>query len=135
MTQKELRERVQVYFVSGKNNCAMTMLKILAEVFEMPLDPQVVHAAQAMPGAGGVDGLCGLVSGVLMFIGLWGGYCGLHRSLLKPISQGFVEGVRLRFGSIDCRDLRNDCNALALSVLDFAIPYLRGEMEHALPNT
>ena len=129
-----IQQRVGEYFVSGENNCAMTMIKILAEVFDVSLDAQVVHAAQAMPGAGGVGDLCGLVSGVLMFVGLWGGHHGLHRSVLRPMSQGFSEGGKECFGSILCRDLQGECGLLAVGVLDFAIPYLRDEMNKVLEN-
>lgn len=123
-TQTLIRRRVATYFVSGDNNCAMTMLRVLAEIFDVPLAPSVVDAAQCMPGAGGVGGLCGLVSGVLMFIGVWAGHHGLHRRAVRSVSEGISEGVRQRFGSLHCDDLRNDCGALAVRVLDFAVLYL-----------
>ncbi|MBN1877007.1 MAG: C_GCAxxG_C_C family protein [Anaerolineae bacterium] len=128
-----IKQRVEEYFVSGENNCAMTMLKILAEVFDEPLSPQVVEAAQVMPGAGGVGHLCGLVSGILMFIGVWGGRRGYHRSLLKPMSVKFTEEVQRQCGSIMCCDLKDNprysgCGDLAAQMLDFAIPLLRQEM-------
>lgn len=127
-TDNLVQQRVQEYFVSGENNCAMTMLKVLAEVFETPIDSQVVDAAQVMPGAGGVEGLCGLVSGVLMFIGAWGGHQSLHRSVLSPMSKRFSSGIQEHFGSLYCRDLRNGCDELAVKVLNFAIPLLQEEM-------
>jgi len=104
------------------------------DAFDVPLDAQVVRAAQAMPGAGCVGDPCGLVSGVLMFVGLLGGHHGLHRSVLRPMNQGFSKGVPECFGSILCRDLQGECGPLAVGVLDFAIPYLRDEMNKVLEN-
>lgn len=132
MDSEQIRQRVQEYFVDGDNNCAMTALKLLSEVFDTPVDPEVVHAANCMPGAGGVGGLCGLVSGVLMFIGVWGGRRGLHRRVLAPVSKGFTEAVQQRFGSDCCRDLKpadgNGCAKLAEEMLEFAIGYLTEQL-------
>ena len=121
-----VQQRVAAYFVTGENNCAMTVLRVLAEVFKTPLAQPVIDAAQCMPGAGGVDHLCGLVSGALMFVGVWGGQQGLHRSVLRPVTSGFSQAVAERFGSLMCSDLRpaDGCGPLAVAFLTFAIPYL-----------
>ncbi len=123
-----IHERVLRYFVEGDNNCAMSVLRILGEVFETPIAPEVIAAAGVMPGAGGVDGLCGLFSGVLMFLGVWGGQHGLHRSLVKPVSQDFMRQATDRFGSSLCANLRPEeggCGTLAEEFLRFTIPYLQ----------
>ncbi len=121
-----VKERVATYFVSGDNNCAMTVLRVLSEVFETPVAQPVINAAQCMPGAGGVDHLCGLISGALMFVGVWGGQQGLHRSVLRPVTSGFSQAVQERFSSLMCSDLRpaDGCGPLAVAFLTFAIPYL-----------
>ncbi len=125
-----IEQRVAAYFVSGENNCAMTVLRVLTEVFETPVAQPVIDAAQCMPGAGGVDHLCGLVSGALMFVGVWGGQHGLHRSVLRPVTSGFSQAVRERFGSLMCSDLRlaDGCGPLAVAFLTFTIPYLRSRL-------
>lgn len=131
-TRVLIHERVHEYFVEGDNNCSMTVLRILGEVFETPIPPEVIAAAGVMPGAGGVDGLCGLFSGVLMFLGVWGARQGLHRSSVKPISQDFMQRATRHFGSSACGDLRSHeegCAPLAEEFLGFAIPYLRDALK------
>jgi len=64
-----IQSRVNELFVSGDYNCAMMSLTMLFEVFHAPVSQQIVSTAQVMPGAGGVGGLCDLLSGGLVFIG------------------------------------------------------------------
>lgn len=123
-----IQTRVRQYFVEGDNNCAMTVMRVLGEVLETPITPEVIAAAGVMPGAGGVEGLCGLFSGALMFLGVWGGQRGYHRSQLKPISQRFMLEAEAHFGSTLCSQLRPEtgsCSALAEEFLCFAIPFLQ----------
>jgi len=125
-----VQQRVATHFVTGENNCAMTVLRVLAEVFETPVAQPVIDAAQCMPGAGGVDHLCGLISGALMFVGVWGGQHGLHRQTLRPLTSSFSQAVQERFGSLMCSDLRpaDGCGPLAVAFLTFAIPYLENHL-------
>jgi C_GCAxxG_C_C family probable redox protein len=126
-----IRQRVNEYFVYGDNNCTMTVLQILGEHFDTPINADVVGAAQCMPGAGGMGKLCGLVSGLLMFVGVWGKQQGIHRAQLAPITNQFMDVVQQRFGSTDCDDLRRagGCAPLAVELLELSIPVLRAEME------
>lgn len=125
-----VQQRVTTYFVSGDNNCAMTALRVLSEVFETPVAQPVIDAAQCLPGAGGVDHLCGLISGALMFVGVWSGQQGLHRSVLRPLTSSFSQAVQERFGSLMCSDLRpaDGCGPLAVAFLTFTIPYLKSRL-------
>ena len=120
-----VQQRVAAYFVTGDNNCAMTVLRVLAETFETPVAQPVIDAAQCMPGAGGVEHLCGLISGALMFVGVWGAQQGLHRQTLRPLTSGFSQAVQERFGSLMCSDLRpvEGCGPLAVAFLTFTISY------------
>ncbi|MBN2392454.1 MAG: C-GCAxxG-C-C family protein [Anaerolineae bacterium] len=128
-----VQQSVSTYFVTGENNCAMTVLRVLAEVFETSVAQPVIDAAQCMPGAGGIDHLCGLISGALMFVGVWGGQQGLHRQTLRPLTSSFSQAVTERFGSLMCSDLRpaDGCGPLAVAFLTFAIPYLESRLNAA----
>ncbi len=127
MDREGLRERVERYFVSGRYNCTMTVLAVLFEVYEMPPDPRLLGAGQCLPGVGGSGGLCGLVSGTLIFLGVWGYERGLHRSLLSPGCALVVESVRARFGSTSCALLRTEegCGNLVLAYLEQILPVAR----------
>jgi C_GCAxxG_C_C family probable redox protein len=130
-----IQRRVSEYFTSGRYNCAMTSVTVLSELFDVPVHPQVVKAGQVMPTVGGTGGLCGLVSGALMFVGVWGGQHGLSREELKPIARALVTAVEERFHSVDCRDLRPDsggCTPVALAFFEVVVPVLEAELERAL---
>ena len=128
-----LQEQVRLYFTSGKYNCTMTTLKVLTEVFEVPLHPQVLDAARMAPGAGGTGGLCGLVTGALMFVGLWDAQHRIPRDQLWPLTQGMMAEIRERFGSVQCEVLENDCSKLTFEMLSFLIPYLRQALDYHRP--
>lgn len=125
-----IRKRMQAYFVEGEDNCAMSSLKILAEHFEMPPMPQAVAAARHVPGAGGAGEACGLVLGVLMFIGIWGAHHSYSRQRLNPLARRVTAHVHRRFGSLCCRDLQREsgCAPLATEMLSTLIPLLAEEM-------
>lgn len=126
VTKALIQQRVQEYFVSGKYNCTMTVLSVLAEHFETPLSDQALASAQFLPGAGGVGGFCGLFAGGLMFLGVWADAHAMSRQSLNALRTGFVEGLRERLGSTQCSVLQaRDCAELAREVLAFAIPYFQ----------
>ena len=131
--EKLIEQRIETLFLTGENNCAMAVLRVLSEVFETPIEAQVIDAAQCMPGAGGVKHLCGLVAGALMFVGVWGAQQGLHRRALSPITRGLSEAIQQKFGSLDCRDLRREegCGTLAVEFLTLTIPILASGLEAA----
>lgn len=126
-----MRQRVNEYFVYGDNNCSMTALQILGEHFDVQIGADVIGAAQCLPGGGGTGGLCGLIAGVLMFVGVWGKHQRLHRASLAPITGRFMDGVLQTFGSTDCALLRREegCDTLAVELLTLAIPILEQEMK------
>ena len=73
MDEKEIiHRRVHDYYWKDDINCAKTTLKILAEIFEVPLKDQVLDSATGLHGAGRYDAQCGLVEGALMFTGILG---------------------------------------------------------------
>ncbi|MBN1260425.1 MAG: C-GCAxxG-C-C family protein [Anaerolineae bacterium] len=130
-----IAQRVAELFVSGRYNCAMTSLAVLGEVFDIPLEPQTLAAARCLPAVGDTGGLCGLVSGALMFIGVWSAAHGFHRSDLGVATAAFVAGVYQVFGSAQCCDLRSEetgCGPLAVRVIGFAATVLEEEFAKLL---
>ncbi|MFP4395040.1 MAG: C-GCAxxG-C-C family (seleno)protein [Anaerolineales bacterium] len=134
MTSSEwLQEQVRLYFTSGRYNCTMTTLKVLTDAFGTPLHPQVLDAARMVPGAGGTGGLCGLVTGALMFVGLWSAQHHIPRDRLRPLTRGMIAEIRERFGSVQCEVLEGDCSQLAVEMLSWMIPYLRQALDYHRP--
>lgn len=124
-----IQTRVNELFVTGKYNCSMTALSVFSELTGIPISQQTIDAAQMMPGAGGVGDLCGFISGSLMFIGVWGGYHNLPRADLRQMSLRMSQSIQERFGSLHCRELRDDCSILAVELLNFIAPILLEEIE------
>ena len=87
-------------------NCAKTTLKVLSDLFECPLDPQVFLSATAMHGAGRSGGQCGLVEGALMFMGIYFGEKGVSDDNVSGIAKRLAGEFKASFGSISCSDLR-----------------------------
>jgi hypothetical protein len=107
MELRELvRDRVHDYYWDHDWNCAVTTLRILSEVFEVPLNRQVLAAAVGMHGAGGYRAQCGLVEGALMFIGVAGQAWHLTDETVVKACYDFAERFEKRFGSLECRQLR-----------------------------
>lgn len=101
-----VRDRVHDYYWEHDWNCAVTTLRILSEVLEVPLNQQVLEAALGMHGAGGYRAQCGLVEGGLMFIGVAGKTWSLTEETIVEACYDFAERFEDRFGSLACRQLR-----------------------------
>jgi cyclic pyranopterin phosphate synthase len=101
-----VHDRVHHAYWDHDWNCAVTTLRILAEVFDVTLEPQVLDAALGMHGAGGYRGQCGLVEGALMLIGALGKVHGLEDDAVVELCYNFAQAFESRFGSLLCRELR-----------------------------
>jgi len=131
-----VRDRVHVYYWEHDWNCATTTLRVLAELFELALEPQLLDAALGMHGAGGYRAQCGLVEGALMFIGVIGKAHGRSDQAVEAASYDFAERFEARFGALSCRELRPGgftlddpphlCEALTRKAVRFDVEFLRG---------
>lgn len=101
-----VRDRVHEYYHIHDWNCAVTALRILAEVFDVDLSPRVLDAALGMYGAGGYRAQCGLVEGALLAIGIIGKDQDLSDDTIPRACYEFAEQFEGRFGSLTCRELR-----------------------------
>jgi hypothetical protein len=101
-----VRERVHECYWTHDWNCAVTTLRILAEIFEVRLDRQVLDAGVGMHGAGGFRAQCGLVEGALMFIGVAGKAHALDDGAVAEVCYNFAQQFEGQFRSLLCRDLR-----------------------------
>ena len=136
-----VHERVREYYWAHDWNCAVTTLRILAELFEVRLDRQVLDAALGMHGAGGYRAQCGLVEGALMFIGVGGKAQGLDHEAVVKACYDFAEQFEEQFGSLLCRDLRPGgfspddpphlCEELTRETLMFDVSFVSEWMERS----
>ena len=104
---KELiQEKVHSYYWDDDLNCAETTIKILSEIFNIEIQPQVLDAAIGMHGAGKFGAQCGLVEGSLMFIGILGNQKGIEKEKIIALCYEFADGFETRYKSLRCKDLR-----------------------------
>lgn len=137
---KELiNNRVHGYYWDEDLNCASATLKILAELFHIDIQKQVIDAAAGMHGAGKYGAQCGLVEGSLMFIGIWGSQTGLDKGKVAALCHEFAGNFEQRFSSLRCKELRpqgfspNDpphlCEGKTKIAIIFTVEFIAEKME------
>ena len=99
-------DRVKDYYWSYDLNCATTNLKILSEIFSVPLSDQVINAAIGMHGAGKYGAQCGLVEGTLMFLGIIGTEYRLQEETIVDQCREYAKQFENIFQSLSCSKLR-----------------------------
>ncbi len=101
-----INNRVHEYYWNQNLNCAVTTIKILSELYPIEINAQVMDASTGMNGAGRFGSQCGLVEGVLMFIGIYGIHKGIQKEKIIDLCNNFSKGFQQNFGSLLCRELR-----------------------------
>ncbi len=129
-----IKERVYKYYWEDDINCATTVLKILAEIFDLELTSQVTDSAIGLHGAGKFGAQCGLVEGSLMFIGIWGKKKGYDVNRIVDLCYRFADDFQKNFGSLVCRDLRPQgfspdnpphlCEEITIKAVEFTAGYI-----------
>lgn len=129
-----VEERVAKYYWKDDINCAETTLKILSEYFNTPVNAEVFHSCFALPGAGQCGGLCGLVSGTIMFMGICGNRYKIRPSVTSEFCTKYTVEFRGNFTSVQCNILRPEgfhpdnpphiCEALTCDSIEFSIGFV-----------
>ena len=122
-------DRVKEYYWKYDLNCATTNLKILSEVFSIPLSDQIIHAAIGMHGAGKYGAQCGLVEGTLMFLGIIGKEYHLKEETIVDQCREYAKQFENVFHTLSCSTLRPEgfnknnpphlCEKLTCSAIEF----------------
>ncbi len=107
-TRHFIHDRVHTCYWKQDLNCAVTTLLTFSEHFGIDLTPQVMDAASCMHGAGGYRAQCGLVEGVLMFIGIIGHANKVEQKEINSFCARTAESYEKKFGSLRCKTLRPD---------------------------
>jgi len=134
--QKEefIRTNVKKYYWQEDINCATTTLKVLSEYYEIKLDNQIIDCAVGMHGAGEYGAQCGLVEGVLMFLGIYGRQRGLSKDNIILYCNEYAKQFEENFTSLQCSELRPEgfnasnpphlCESLTCNAIKFSIDYI-----------
>lgn len=88
-------------------------MKLLEEVYKIPLNDQVIKAAYGMNGAGKYGAQCGLVEGMIMFLGIWSSLQGMSYCQTQKLCNSFAKKFEKTFGSLLCSRLRPEAEASA----------------------
>ncbi len=104
--KKMIDDRVHKYYWNNDYNCATTMLKILGEIHDVELHQQALDAALGMHGAGQYGAQCGLVEGVLMFLGIYGRKNNIKDPETIKRCYLFADEFNREFKSLYCSKLR-----------------------------
>jgi len=131
---KIVSKKIKKYYQEENLNCAVTSLKILSEHFDLELSSQVTDAAVGMNGAGRYQAQCGLVEGVLMFIGVFGRNRNISDDHIVKLCNKFAERFELEFSSLSCKKLRPNgfnpedpphmCEELTRETVSFSIKFI-----------
>lgn len=129
-----IKKRVHDYYWEKDFNCAVVTLKNLAEYFDVSLSSQVLDSAMGMHGAGKYGAQCGLVEGVLLFLGIYGRHKKLEDEDTVNLCRLFAEQFEKHFSSLECRILRPEgftpenpphlCESLTCRANEFAIEFV-----------
>lgn len=125
-------KRVQEFNRKQGFNCAQTTLMVLSEKFRIKLEPQIISGSTGLNGAGRYRAQCGLVEGMLIFLGIY-----LATKNEDPVLKAchlFASKFEEKFGSLSCSKLRpngfNDddpphlCEELMVDAIKFDIDFL-----------
>lgn len=120
-------------------NCARTTLHTLSSLVALEIPPLLWAAAVGMHGAGRFGAQCGLVEGMLMFIGIQGARQGLEEAKLVTLCHAYAQAFTEHFGSLACRELRpggfreddppHACGGLTLKAVRFAVNFMQEHPE------
>lgn len=132
--EEYIKSKVSGYYWNDDVNCATTMLKTVAELYEIELDRQVIQSAIGLHGAGGFGAQCGLVEGSLMLLGILGKENKLSTETIIALCYCFAQEFEEEFGSLLCKQLRPQgfkpdnpphlCEGLTNRAVKFTAEYL-----------
>lgn len=127
-------ERVQKYNREQDFNCAQITLLVLAEKFEFKLDPQIIDGSAGLNGAGQYRAQCGLVEGVLIFLGIYLPSINFEKEGIQKTCNLIASKFESKFGSLSCSKLRPNgfneddpphlCEDLIIQSVTFAIDFV-----------
>ena len=131
-----IEQRVANLYWREDQNCAITTLTVLSEIFEIELHQQVLDSALGMHGAGKYGAQCGIVEGFLMLIGIYGRKLGFSDKYIVQSCYTCAAKFEAKFGSLTCKMLRPEgfpeesepqhfCELLTRHGIEFAVTFIK----------
>ena len=127
-------DRVQEFNKNQGLNCAQTTLLVLAEKFKIKLDPQIISGSVGLNGAGQYRAQCGLVEGMLIFLGIYLPTLNFDKDAIQKTCNLFASKFEAHFGNLSCSKLRpggfNEddpphlCEELIIDAINFDIDFI-----------
>ncbi len=134
MKESEVKNLVHHFYWIEDVNCATTTLKTLSKAFSIDISPQVIDSAVGMHGAGKYGAQCGLVEGMLLFIGIYGRSIHLSNNDIVNLCSSFAKEFEHKFSSLRCSQLRpggfNDtdpahlCEGITVNAIQWGIQFI-----------
>ena len=104
--KKHIENSVSKLYWDKDSNCAITTLTILSDIYDTKIEEQVFYGATGLNGAGKYQAQCGIVEGVLIFLGIFGAKRGYTANKIENICFEFASSFEKEFSSLKCRELR-----------------------------
>ncbi len=130
-----VKQRVHHNYWDHNINCAQTTLMCLGELLHTAICEQTLQSAVGMHGAGCYRAQCGLVEGVLMFIGVYFAQKQKSDDEISEICYRFAQAYEQRYLSLRCYDLRpggfmpddppHRCESLTVDSICFAHQFIQ----------
>lgn len=139
MNQLEISNLVHNYYWIDDFNCATTTLKTLSKAFSVEISQQVIDSAIGMHGAGKYGAQCGLVEGMLLFIGIYGRSRKIDDSKIVDLCSSLAEGFENNFSSLLCSQLRPGgfketdpehlCEEITIKAITWGIKFIKSKWD------
>jgi hypothetical protein len=104
--KKHIDNLVRELYWDKDFNCAITTLTVLSDIYDIRIEGQVFHGATGLNGAGKFQAQCGIIEGVLIFLGILGTKRGYNANQIENTCYEFASLFEKEFSSLKCRELR-----------------------------
>ena len=131
---KFIADKIKIYYEIEEHNCAVSVLKVLAERYDFPIHQQVMDSALAQNGLGQSGAQCGLITGAAMFLGVVAVEQGWTKDTLHEHTQRLTTEFKNAFHALDCRSIRPEgfvadnpphlCEPRTVEALEIMINYI-----------
>lgn len=96
-------------------NCSTNILMLLSQLNGIKLDKQVLYSVSGLHGVNPTISQCGLLTGSLMFLGIYAREKNIPNSQITKYYYDFSKYFQRKFGDTLCQSLNNEKENLGIS--------------------